>query len=172
MFGRRKRSKFAQPQEQPLFTAIRTDDPEMKRAYAQAAASIDIFRAHVLRTGEHMCCAKLRFRDSDLSEHLGEDRFVFLWLNEVYYHAEETAFSGAFFELPPELTKWHQVGERLGFEADDIFDWMVNDQGRLNGGFTLRVTRERLPSSERPSYDRYAGITVWEPLPACHTEGP
>jgi uncharacterized protein YegJ (DUF2314 family) len=165
MFWRRKRSKFPQPQKEPLFIAIRNDDSEMLRAYAQAAATTSVFRAHVLRTGDHYCCAKLRFRDLDQSERLGEDRFVYLWLSSVVYHPEQQRFSGVFFELPEKLTKWHQLGERLNFEATEIFDWMVNDNGRLHGGFTLRVARAHLPQSDREAYDQYTGVKSWEPLP-------
>jgi uncharacterized protein YegJ (DUF2314 family) len=149
----------------PRFIAIRDGDPEMQQAYAQAAETVSLFQEFVERTGDHMCCAKLRFRDPDRSEELGEDRFLFLWLNSVYYHQAERLFSGAFFELPAEFTKWHQVGKRLGFEADDIFDWMVNDDGHLYGGFTLRVVRAHLPEQDRARYDKYTGVTAWEPLP-------
>lgn len=166
MFWRRKGGKFAQPQKEPQFIAIRNDDPEMQRAHEQAAPTLALFMSHVSRPGEHMCSAKLRCRDPGLSERLGEDRFVFLWLNSVCYHPEERVFSGTFFELPKEFTKWHHVGERLGFEGDEIFDWMVNDHGHLHGAFTLRVARAHLTERDRENYDQYAGVSVWEPLPA------
>jgi uncharacterized protein YegJ (DUF2314 family) len=165
MFWRRKRSKFAQPQKEPLFIAIRNDDPRMLHAYAQAAATTTSFKAHVLRTGEHYCCVKLRFHDPDLSEQLGEDRFYYLWLSSVAYHPQERLFSAAFFELPKELMKCHKVGERVNFETEEIFDWMVNDNGHLHGGFTFRVARAQLPEAERGAYDGYTGVTTWEPLP-------
>jgi uncharacterized protein YegJ (DUF2314 family) len=57
------------------------------------------------------------------------------------------------------------VGQYYLFDPDQIFDWMVLRQGHLLGGFTLRVTREKLPETERESYDRYVGISVYEPLP-------
>jgi uncharacterized protein YegJ (DUF2314 family) len=137
----------------------------MRGAYARAAATVSLFQGFVERAGDYICSAKLRFRDPDLSEELGEDRFLLLWLTSVHYHQAKRIFSGAFFEVPAEFTKWHQVGERLGFEAEDIFDWMINDAGRLYGGFTLRVTRAQLPEGDRESYDEYVGATVWEPLP-------
>jgi len=165
VFWRRNPKKFVPPDGEPLFAAIRNDDPQIESAHAMAARTLPHFLACVLRSGSHMCCAKLRFRDPDLSGRLGEDRFFFLWLNSVVYHSEENVFSGSFFELPPELMKWHQVGQRLGFEAEDIFDWMVNDNGHLHGGFTLRVARARLPESELAEFDRYSGVMAWEPLP-------
>ena len=51
--------------------------------------------------------------------------------------------------------------KRLG---EDIFDWMVlSEDGRLFGGFTLRVSPSKLPESERADYDRYVGVRVYEP---------
>ncbi len=162
MFFRRRRSKFSEPQDQPLFIAIRRDDPEMLRAYARAAATITVFHSHVLRPGDHMCSVKLRFRDPDESD--GES-FVYLWLHSILYHPADRLYSGTFFELPPELTACHHVGERIPFEAAQVLDWMVNDDGRVHGAFTMRVVRAHLPRSERSAYDRYSGISVWEPEP-------
>jgi len=158
-------SKFDQPQQEPLFIAIKNDDPAMLRAHAQASATIDHFRDHLTRTVNGFRCAKLKFRDPDESDRLGEDRFLYLWLTSVHYHVVEQVFSGTFFEVPEELRKWHEVGERLAFEAEDIFDWMVLEDGHLHGGFTMRVAREALEPSERSKYDEYVGVTVYEPLP-------
>ena len=161
MFWKRKKSKFDEPQNEPLFTAIHRDDAAMHFAYSQAAQSLVSFISHIERPGEHTCAAKLRFKDPDASAELGEDRFVFLWLSAVSYEAATQQFDGTFFELPPELLKWHHVGQRLRFEGEDIFDWFVNDNGHLYGGFTLRVARSRMPEAERAAFDSYAGIRYW-----------
>jgi len=155
-------SKFGQEQEEPLFMAISQQDAAFQKAYAQASATLPKF-IDLLQSGtEAIYSAKLRFRDPDESERLGENRFFFLWLSNVHYHAAEGLFSGTFFEVPPEIQKWHQVGKRLGFEGDDIFDWMVlTEKGRLTGGYTLRVSRSKLPEKERAEFDRYVGVSDW-----------
>ena len=158
-------SKFSEPQDEPLFTAISQADPAFQSAYDRAAATIPDFIARIESGREAFRSAKLRFRDPDESERLGEDRFLFLWLTDVFYYPDENNFTGMFFEVPPEFQKWHQVGQYFLFEPDQIFDWMVLHQGHLHGGFTLRVTREKLPEAERESYDRYVGVSVYEPLP-------
>ncbi len=158
-------NKFAESQHEPLFRAIPQREAEFQSAYDRAAATISEFIEHIQRGGDTLLSAKLRFRDPDESERLGEDRFLFLWLGGVHYHMAEGVFSGTFFEVPPKLQKWHQIGQRLAFDPEDIFDWMVLDQGHLQGGFTLRVTRTKLPEAERESYDRYVGVSVYEPLP-------
>ncbi|MER8881366.1 DUF2314 domain-containing protein [Mesorhizobium sp. M0019] len=158
--------EFDEPRNEPLFAAISQTDPAFLAAYDRALASVPTFVEHIEGNADAFCSAKLRFRDPDESVRLREDHFVFLWLAAVHYHAEERLFSGAFFEVPPELQKWHQVGQRLSFEGDDIFDWMVLDAGHLQGGFTLRVTRDKLPEKDRGSYDRYIGVSVYQPLPS------
>ena len=154
-----------EPQVEPLFTAISRKDEAYQAAYDRAAESIHEFIRHLGVESDAFRSAKLRFRDPDESERLGEDRFVFLWLGGVHYYPEEDVFSGVFFEVPSELQKWHEVGEQLVFEGDEIFDWMILDDGHLHGGFTLRVHREQLAEAEREGYDRYVGVRVYEPLP-------
>jgi uncharacterized protein YegJ (DUF2314 family) len=157
-------NKFAQKHQEPLFTAISNKDADFQAAYARASATLPRFIEHIKSGIKASYSAKLRFRDPDASERLGEDRFVFLWLTGVHYHDAERVFSGGFFEVPPQLQKWHQVGQRLAFEGEDIFDWMVLiEDGRLFGGFTLRTSRSKLPESQRADYDRYIGIRVYEP---------
>ena len=147
--------------DEPLFRAVRRDDPDLAKAHALAAESIDTFRNHVLRAGEHDCWAKLRFRDPDLSEETGEDQFLFLWLAATRFHSDDGLFSAEVFELPEELSEWHQVGQRLAFESEDIFDWAVNERGTMHGGYTLRVARAALPEENRAEFDRRLGVEEW-----------
>jgi uncharacterized protein YegJ (DUF2314 family) len=158
-------SKFTPEQKEPLFTAISRNDASFQDAYVRASQTLPRFIALIQSGMRGYFAAKLRFRDPDESERLGEDRFLFLWLTGLHYHpAEECDFSGGFFEVPLELQKWHQVGQRLAFQGEDIFDWMaLTEDGRLFGGYTLRVSRGKLPESKRADYDRYIGVTAYEP---------
>ena len=153
------------PASEPLFKNINNEDAEIKQAHSLAAQTINKFIILVKEQTDATYMAKLRFRDPDLSEKLGKDQFVYIWLTDVVYHREESMLSGVFFEVPDELKKWHHVGQRLGFEADDAFDWMVNDKGNVKGAYTIRVTRSRLKTeSEKLAYDEYVGITAYENL--------
>lgn len=152
-------SKWTQPQTQPLFMAMPTGDKSLHNAYERARVTLPKFIDHISSGGTPYCSAKLRFRDSELSERLGENRYVFIWVTSVSFSNEK--FSGRFFELPPEI-KFAQVGEEVEFTRDSIFDWMVNIDGRLSGGFTLRYQRERLPEKERADFDKYVGVGFYE----------
>ncbi len=156
-------SKFGKKQREPLFMAMSDSDADLQVAYERASATLPRFIEHIQSGVKASCSAKLRFRDPDTSERLGEDRFVFLWLTGVHYHTGEREFSGGFFEVPLKLQKWHQVGERLAFEGADIFDWMfLTADGRLFGAYTLRGARSKLPENERGDYDRFIGVRAYE----------
>ena len=160
-FWRKKKSKFDEPQVEPLFMLVPSMEEELSLAYVQAAESMTEFRAHIERQGDHICSAKLRFKDPNASDRAGKDVLLFLWLTAVKYSAASDAYIGTFFEVPPALSEWHWAGQRLEFDGADVFDWMVNDDGILHGGFTLRVNRRRLPEGEREAFDRYVGVRQW-----------
>lgn len=161
MFWRRRKSVFEQPQEQPLFRVTRKDDSDMLRAHARAAETVDELMTHLEREDCGHAAIKMRFRDPDQSERLGEDRFVFIWLLVVQHDRNTRRFAVQFFELPPEFEKWHRVGERLIIEHDQIFDWFVNDDGLMHGGFTMRAARAQMPEGDRAAFDRYTGVRQW-----------
>jgi len=149
---------------EPLFRSTHNKDEDMEKAYSLASSTIMDFVDLVKSGADATYMAKLRFRDPDLSEKLGEDRFLFLWLSDVYFHEEENILSGVFFEVPEELTKWHQVDQRIGFDPEDAFDWMIIEDGHAIGGFTIRATRNQLQTEkERQEYDEYVGISSYEP---------
>ena len=148
---------------EPVFAAISASDAEFQAAYALASSTLPQFIYLMEHREEAIFSAKLRFRDPDESERLGEDRFAFIWLTSVYYYPDDGVFSGVFFELPAEFQHWHHVGQHHVFGPDEIFDWMVLRDGHLHGGFTLRVSRTRVPESERASYDQHIGVSVYEP---------
>jgi uncharacterized protein YegJ (DUF2314 family) len=145
--------KFEDKQVEPLFTAISATDQRYEAAYAHAAKTMPEFRDNVKRNGNHVCSAKLRFKDPTESERTGNDVFLF--------DSTSSLFTGTFFEVPAELKEWHWSGQKLSFESEDVFDWMVNDNGKLHGGFTLRVNRSNMSETERPTYDLYLGVKQW-----------
>jgi uncharacterized protein YegJ (DUF2314 family) len=155
---------FSLEQNEPVFIAISENDPEFHAACARSRATVHQFIQHIKSGINGSSLAKLGFRNPDRAEPLPED--ISLWLTDVHYHDLERSFSGVFFEIPAQLQKSHRVGQRLAFEATDILDWMfLTEAGRLYGGYTLRVVRSKLPETQRADYDRYIGITAYEPEP-------
>lgn len=143
----------------PIVGYTNRHDEPMQEAYRLAAETVPDFIKHIHLKDGRFCAAKLSFKDPSESARLGRDKMLYWWLSFATYDAEQQAFSAEFVELPECLKAYHHIGQRLWFEADDIFDWYANDEGRLYGGFTMRVSHSRVPEGERAAYEQYIGVT-------------
>ena len=149
-----------QPPE-PSFTAIAASDREYQAAYDAAARSMQESQSYVLGDGTQTCFAKLAFKDPDEGDDTEPGTLIYLWLRVLVYDTTDAVYLGEFFEVPSELGQWHHVGQRLWFDTEDVFDWLVNVEGTAYGGFTLRVLRSRLPEVEQRELDEELGVKCW-----------
>ena len=156
---------FDVPQPEPLFMALRNDDPDLLAAVDRARQTVSRFRDLIATsTGPATYhSAKLRFRDPKQSERLGEDRYFYLWVSFV--SCDGDAFVGEPVQPPLEI-EWLRPSQAIRFGAEDLWDWMVNESGHLIGGYSLRVMRAALPEARRPAFDRYVGVQSYEPSDA------
>ena len=81
---------------------------------------------------------------------------AFMWLYVVDFNSDK--FIGELFEVPTEFTEF-SVGDRFELSENDVLDWMINDNGTLHGGFSLRYQRDNMTSTEREKFDNHIGIT-------------
>ena len=160
------KSRFTAPESEPIFVAVPNKEKDLHDAYSKASETMVEFKKHVTTPGTHICSVKLKFRDPKLSEELGEDRFAFIWLTATHFHDEDNLYAVEFFEVPKEFHEWHQVGQRLAIEAEDVFDWMVNYDGYVYGGFTLRAVKKHLSEADKAAHDEYLGVNEWAPIPS------
>ncbi|MFT5304019.1 MAG: TPR repeat protein [Mariniblastus sp.] len=113
---------------------IEDDDHEMKAAVQKAQVNLNQFIESIRNPKpdiENM--VKVKFEDS-----LGVE---FMWLNEVTY--AEGNFTGK-INNDPMIVKHVEIGETHEAHANDVNDWLIMHQdGRLEGGFTVELLRER-----------------------------
>src|SRR4051812_36172299 len=83
---------------------------------------------------------------------------AFIWL--LVIRTKGTGFVGSVFEIPPEF-KSYRVGDEVEVPQEAVMDWMVNDEGVLHGGFSLRYQRSSLPKERRAWYDEHIGVTKY-----------
>ena len=86
------------------------------------------------------------------------DNQALMWLSNT--RMSGTSFTAEFFEISGEFTNY-DVGDELKIPEESLLDWMVNDNGVLHGGFSVRYYRATLPESERGEYDSYIGVTEY-----------
>jgi uncharacterized protein YegJ (DUF2314 family) len=77
-----------------------------------------------------------------------------MWLNNTAIEGDN--FTAELFEVPDSLPNF-QIGDRLAVTLEELMDWMVNENGRLTGGFSLRYNRDRMSDTEKLDFDQHIG---------------
>ena len=134
----------------PKFSQIRSSDPDYQQTIEDARNSLGQFRALLPDDGSSRMDALVKLAIMD-----GENR-AFMWLSNARTNGEN--FIAEFFEVPTSFTEY-AVGDRLEIAPESLLDWMVNDDGVLYGGFSIRYQRSQLPEDEHPAYDAHLGVT-------------
>jgi uncharacterized protein YegJ (DUF2314 family) len=124
--------------------AVPRDDDEMNAAMARARATVDRFIGALRKPkrSQEQFSFKLPIADGDETEHF--------WASDVSYDGR--AFHGRIGN-DPEVVKNVKFGDPVRATPGQISDWMYVDDGRLVGGYTVRVLRNRLPPKERSHFD-------------------
>ena len=131
--------------------AVSADDPGMNAAIAKARATVGTFvtALRAPKKSQSGFAVKVRITDEGANEHF--------WLSDVRYDGSE--FSGKIAN-DPERVFTVEVDQVVSARAAEISDWMYVDNGKLVGGYTVRVLRDRLSSSDRAEFDRTMPFTV------------
>jgi uncharacterized protein YegJ (DUF2314 family) len=158
-------NQWQKPDDEPRFVAISKDNEQMNQAYAKARQTLPQFLSAIgsARFSEATDSVKIKVRDDESSEELGEDRFSYLWLWGVK-QGEDTALSATVRELPKGGLNELKIGSTVRFNREDVHDWMLVKGSQAWGGFTLRVIRDRMQAQERLQYDEYTGILCYNDL--------
>ncbi|TWU43704.1 hypothetical protein Poly51_62260 [Rubripirellula tenax] len=127
---------------------FRASDPAYQECVANARATLDEFRSMMPRFDSHSCLIKTKLDDGESSG--------FVWLFNAT--ASDSGFTAELFEVPPSVPLL-SVGQVFDIADADVVDWMINDDGTLYGGFSLRYHRANLPPDERPAFDAHVGVT-------------
>lgn len=125
------------------------NDAGMESAIKQARKSVHEFRSlyKELPTDYISPLVKVLLTDNEYS--------VYVWL--YVSNVSDISFEAELFEVPVEVTSY-KAGDSFTITDEEIVDWMINDNGTLYGGYTLRYQRETMSDSEREAFDEHVGI--------------
>ena len=135
----------------PEVRMVREADPGMQTAFKAAFTSRDDFRALIPKFDPYLAMIKTNLDD-------GNNR-CFTWLCNA--KPIDNSFRAEMFEVP-HLVPGFQVGQLFDVDSSDVVDWMINDNGSLHGGFTLRYHRSTLPSEQHEGFDLHIGVSKYE----------
>ena len=118
-------------------------DSELEAASEQARDTLDDFigkiaTPHADRT---FVAVKVRFRPPDESP---QD----IWVDEVTY--SNGVLRGSIGDDIPSLK--FEAGEKITINEEDIVDWMIVEDGKLVGGYTIRLAIQRMSTEERERF--------------------
>jgi uncharacterized protein YegJ (DUF2314 family) len=136
----------------PRFAHVRSSDPAYQQTISAAQESIATFRAMLPADGSPRPDALIKTQLVD------GGNSAFMWLNNTATEGDN--FTAELFEVPDTLPNY-SVGGRQVVAVKEVMDWMVNENGRLTGGFSLRYNRARMSDAEKLDFDRHIGVTEY-----------
>jgi uncharacterized protein YegJ (DUF2314 family) len=80
-----------------------------------------------------------------------------MWVTDLKF--KNGRFSGTINNEPDQVKTVH-LGQRVTVAQGEISDWMYVENGKLRGGYTIRVLREPLSEKERREFDRDLPFTI------------
>lgn len=128
----------------PMKVTVIGRDPQMAAASAQALAQITnclaAMRSPTASQSNFVVCAD--FPAGGVPESL--------WIGHL--EQIEGGFRGV-VATPPGPASSLTNGQPVNVSLSNVTDWAYLENGKLIGGFTLRVLRSRMTTAERQSYD-------------------
>lgn len=123
---------------------IRDDDPSMRAAVTRAQNNVLHFEQHIARPGpgEKDFAVRMAVRENDEVE--------YFWLANTTW--DGNVFRGEIDDEPDTVTTVH-IWQKMLCAPTDISDWMYVKDGRLVGGETIRVVRDRMTEDQRRRFD-------------------
>jgi len=136
---------------EPTIYSTPADDEEMNEAIATARNTLGQFRV-ALESNSYdtsKFALKVRFNTATGAEHI--------WATSITFH--DGCYFGIIDDLP-NLATQVKLGEKYKIEIKDITDWMYIDKGVLQGGYTIKLIRKRMPQEERAKFDSGFPYTI------------
>lgn len=118
-------------------------DPELDAAIAQARASVSDFIARIAspHPARTFVAVKARFFPPD-----GAPQDI--WLDEATY--ADGVFRGSMGDDIPSLKLF--FGDPVTVRPEQILDWMIVEDGKLIGGYTIRLAYQRMTPEEKQNF--------------------
>lgn len=138
--------------DQPDVYHVSSTEDRMNQAMEKARLTLGYFKESLTNPGAHQQYFSLKAAivDGEMVEHI--------WLTEVSFD-ESNIFYGKIGNAPLNV-RTVKMGQDVGVSFDDVSDWMIVEEGRLIGGYTIRVLREGLTGPALENFDRSVGMFI------------
>lgn len=139
--------------EPDVYHVSGTED-RMNFAMEKARLTLSYFKQSLVAPAgyQQYFSLKARIADGEIVEHI--------WLTDVSFD-DSNIFYGKIGNAPLNVTTV-KLGQEVGISFSDVSDWMIIENGRLIGGYTIRVLREGLTGQALANFDRSVGLFIDE----------
>jgi uncharacterized protein YegJ (DUF2314 family) len=124
-------------------TTASSTDIELEHAIEQARASLDTFIAKIRTPHANRTYAAVKVRFTPYGESPQD-----IWVDEVTY--ADGILRGNVGDDIPALKL--EVGEKIKIDEEEILDWMIVEDGKLVGGYTIRLAVQRMSPEARERF--------------------
>lgn len=126
-----------------------SEDDRMNWAMEKSRLTLHYFKECLgsPKAGQEHFSIKARIEDNEKVEHI--------WLTEPSFDGQGNIF-GVIGNDPIDV-KTVKIDQKIGITADFVSDWMIVENGKLIGGYTIRAIREGLKENELASFDKQLG---------------
>ena len=140
-----KEGAFTRRQNNPLVTYVNENDTRLREASRQAQQSLDSFVQTLAQPQPNHSSHAIKavFQDDGSSEAI--------WLTSLRHDGK--TFHGTVSNEPVHLRTLH-LGSKVEVENAKVNDWMLVENGRLVGGYSIRVVRDNLQGEDRKRFDQ------------------
>ncbi len=132
---------------------VSTDDVEMNAAIKRAQDTLPLF----IRAFQSPTPTQKKFLIKAEFPYGGANDAEYIWLNNLSYEGNQ--FEGNVGNEPIYVLNI-KLGDRVTVSTSRISDWMIIDDNRLLGGFTIHVLRNRMTDAERKQFDADFGFII------------
>lgn len=142
-------SEKTERKDQPDIYNVKGSDTEMNAAIEKANQTLTDFNTALLNPEIEVKSLKVKFQNETDVEHI--------WLTDVEF--KDGQYSGILDNEPEYITD-HKIGDTINVDSKNISDWMYIENGKLFGGYTIKVLRNRMSESERKQFDAESGMQI------------
>ena len=151
IFGKKN---VAERKGEPTMVYIPNEDERMNWAIEKASLTLWYFEESLNqpKSFQTYFSIKVKIMDGEIGEHI--------WLTEPNFDEFGNLF-GVVGNVPVDVTTV-KLDQKIGVDRNYISDWMIIEQGRLIGGYTIRAIRDGIPDAEKAQFDESIGIYIDE----------
>lgn len=150
LFGKKKNKDNVRARKgQPDVIDIRSEDEKMNWGMEKARLTLHYFEQCLQSPSpsQQYFSIKVKIEDGGKIEHI--------WLTQPSFDEEGNLF-GVVGNEPIDV-KTVTINQKIGIDRNLISDWMIIENGRLIGGYTIRAIRDNLSGDHLKNFDKGLG---------------